>query len=300
MHHIVSDGAAFSAFRALQANVPGICCRLLWFVRLWSVLGLFIEFFREPHWCAIRSTGRCPGQDSTEFEQFYMSSFPKFGQRSLEMLMINLIYLVPFVIDLGLRVLAYGRSFWASRAGNELTIQRLYTAVIISYALVSLLEYFNVVPTFDFLAFCRPFFFLALHHSVRREVQVVLNSIPQVLELFFLGFLLLLFFSLVAIILFPITTEEGRTFFPSLLQGMWSLLVLLTTANFPDVMLPTYVKSRTSVLYFLLFMMVGMFFLVNVLTAIVMSAYQRQFNINQQRLKDRDVGTHTLGLIDDR
>ena len=221
--------------------------RWVWVIRLWSVLGMLIEFFVEPHWCLRHSTGRCPNS------KFYMSDFPKFGQQSIWMLALNVIYFMPFVLDIGLRVLAYEGSF-------STVSQRSYVAVVNIYALVSFIDYFGL-PTFDVLAFCRPLIFLALHHTVRREVKVVLSSIPQVLELFFLGFLLLLFFALVAIILFPITTEEGRMYFPSLLTGMWSLLVLLTTANFPDVMLPAYRVSRAAFLYFFLFMIVGMFFL---------------------------------------
>lgn len=106
------------------------------------------------------------------------------------------------------------------------------------------------------------------------------------MRLFFLGFLLVLFFSLVGIILFPIYTEEGATYFPSLVKGMWSLLVLLTTANFPDVMLPAYRESRSAFLYFLIFMIVGMFFLVNALTAIVMSAYQQTLEVDRAHLKE--------------
>lgn len=246
--------------------------RWVWVIRLWSVLGMLIEFFVEPHWCLRHSTGRCPNS------KFYMSDFPKFGQQSIWMLALNVIYFMPFVLDIGLRVLAYEGSF-------STVSQRSYVAVVNIYALVSFIDYFGL-PTFDVLAFCRPLIFLALHHTVRREVKVVLSSIPQVLELFFLGFLLLLFFALVAIILFPITTEEGRMYFPSLLTGMWSLLVLLTTANFPDVMLPAYRVSRAAFLYFFLFMIVGMFFLVNVLTAIVMSAYQRQVGVNRLNLKE--------------
>lgn len=248
--------------------------RLIWFIRLWSALGMLLEFFVEPHWCLRHSTGNCPVTDP----KFYMSDFPKLGQRSIWMLALNFIYLLPFALDLGLRVFAYERNF-------STMPQKVYAAVVSIYAVVSFIDYIGF-PTFDVLAFCRPLIFLALHHTVRREVQVVLSSIPQVLELFFLGFLLLLFFALVAIILFPITTEEGRTFFPSLATGMWSLLVLLTTANFPDVMLPAYRVSRAAFLYFFLFMIVGMFFLVNVLTAIVMSAYQRQVGVNRLNLKE--------------
>lgn len=52
-------------------------------------------------------------------------------------------------------------------------------------------------------------------------------------------------------------------------DAMWSLLVLLTTANFPDVMMPSYTSSHAYVLFFATFEIVGNWFLLNVVLAVV-------------------------------
>ena len=48
---------------------------------------------------------------------------------------------------------------------------------------------------------------------------------------------------------------------------MVHMLVLLTTANYPDVMMPAYNASRPSVLFFVSFLLVGLFFCMNLVLA---------------------------------
>ena len=52
-------------------------------------------------------------------------------------------------------------------------------------------------------------------------------------------------------------------------EALWSLLVLLTTANYPDVMMPAYAASRAAVAFFATFEIVGNWFLLNVVHAVV-------------------------------
>ena len=52
-------------------------------------------------------------------------------------------------------------------------------------------------------------------------------------------------------------------------EALWSLLVLLTTANYPDVMMPAYAASRAAVAFFATFEIVGNWFLLNVVLAVV-------------------------------
>ncbi|CAE7231508.1 TPC1 [Symbiodinium natans] len=144
------------------------------------------------------------------------------------------------------------------------------------------------------LPFLRAGIFIVFFPRVAKQILIIAHSLIHVLELLALGFLLMAFFAWVALVLFPPDTEEGQQFFPAFFPGMWSLLVLLTTANFPDVMLPAYRLNRASVFFFLAFMLVGMFFLVNVITAVVMTAYQNQANsddegrkkLRQQKVKE--------------
>jgi predicted membrane protein len=54
------------------------------------------------------------------------------------------------------------------------------------------------------------------------------------------------------------------------------MIILLTTSNFPDVMLPSYDANPNAFIFYFLFLTFGLFFLMNVLLAVVYSNYQRQ------------------------
>ena len=62
--------------------------------------------------------------------------------------------------------------------------------------------------------------------------------------------------------------------FPDLGDAYYNLVTLLTTANFPDVMLPAYNEHRYSVFFFLIFLTVGVYFFFNILLAIVFDNYK--------------------------
>ena len=56
------------------------------------------------------------------------------------------------------------------------------------------------------------------------------------------------------------------------------MLVLMTTANFPDVMLPAYEKSWFYCIFFIGFLVVGMFFLLNMLLANIFNKFKERLN----------------------
>ncbi|RHY28886.1 hypothetical protein DYB32_005627 [Aphanomyces invadans] len=61
----------------------------------------------------------------------------------------------------------------------------------------------------------------------------------------------------------------------SFVESAWQLLVLLTTANFPDIMMPAYTKNRAYGLFFIVFVAFGLFFLMNLILAQVFNNFQR-------------------------
>ena len=94
-------------------------------------------------------------------------------------------------------------------------------------------------------------------------------------------FLFVLAYSVIGHFLFEYRIE-GYLYFHSIPESYWSMLILLTTANFPDVMLPAYNASWYWSFYFTSFLILGLYALLNLLLASV-------FNSFRNRLVDQGV-----------
>jgi two pore calcium channel protein len=54
------------------------------------------------------------------------------------------------------------------------------------------------------------------------------------------------------------------------------MTILLTTSNFPDVMLPAYFNSSYSVIFFIIYLVLGLYFLLNTLLATIFTNYKKR------------------------
>jgi phage-related holin len=72
---------------------------------------------------------------------------------------------------------------------------------------------------------------------------------------------------------------EGSNNFASFGDSIWSMWILITTANFPDVMLHAYSETSTSFIFFYVFLNLGLFLFINLLVAIFYSAYQDNIDL---------------------
>ena len=80
-------------------------------------------------------------------------------------------------------------------------------------------------------------------------------------------------------------TIEGSQYFSNLPESFWSLFVLITTANFPDVMLAAYHDTGFAWLFFVVYLFIGLFLMMNLFLATFYSSYQSVYE------KDIDKGT---------
>jgi len=69
-------------------------------------------------------------------------------------------------------------------------------------------------------------------------------------------------------------TVQGTSSFSNLNLSFWNMFVLLTTANFPDIMLPSYNERRYMCLFFIFFLVFGLWLLMNLFLAIFYSRFQ--------------------------
>ena len=79
--------------------------------------------------------------------------------------------------------------------------------------------------------------------------------------------------------------HEGNVHFSNFSNSLWSLLVLLSTANFPDVMLDSFNHARSSVIFFVSFLIFGTYGLLYVLMSSVFSQFQLRIEGVQRGLE---------------
>ena len=129
----------------------------------------------------------------------------------------------------------------------------------------------------------RPLLFVAMSRSVRRSFGSFLLVLPAVSDALLLVLLLLGFFAATGVLLF--SAEGAGSPFESVPRALLNLLVLLTAANFPDVMLPAYQENRLAALFFVAFLILGLFLLTNLILAAVFRKYKAELLASAERAR---------------
>ena len=76
--------------------------------------------------------------------------------------------------------------------------------------------------------------------------------------------------------------REGIKYFKTVTDALVNLLVLITTANHPDIMMPIYQYNRFSSLFFILFLLIGSYFILNLLIAVIYNQFKGFFQKSLQ------------------
>ncbi|KAM5183810.1 two pore channel protein 2 isoform 3-T3 [Callospermophilus lateralis] len=126
----------------------------------------------------------------------------------------------------------------------------------------------------------RPFFLLQNSSMMKKTLKCIRWSLPEMASVGLLLVVHLCLFTIFGMLLFTVGQEdehekkERLTYFQNLLDAFTSLLVLLTTANNPDVMIPAYSENRAYAIFFIVFTLIGSLFLMNLLTAIIYNQFR--------------------------
>ncbi|XP_032287207.1 two pore calcium channel protein 1 isoform X2 [Phoca vitulina] len=104
-----------------------------------------------------------------------------------------------------------------------------------------------------------------------RNLRQIFQSLPPFMDIL----LLLLFFMVIFAILgfYLFSPNPSDPYFSTLENSIVSLFVLLTTANFPDVMMPSYSRNPWSCVFFIVYLSIELYFIMNLLLAVVFDTF---------------------------
>ena len=133
--------------------------------------------------------------------------------------------------------------------------------------------------------FLRILITFSLSKPMQQEMDTVILLIPEVSSILLILFVVILFYGWVGCVMFY-ETPEGDASFSNLVESMWTLWIMVTTANYPDVMMPAYNDNPLAVLYFVSFMVISFFFIMGVVLASVVNSYQNDDDMCKAKIKE--------------
>ncbi|XP_037102554.1 two pore calcium channel protein 2 isoform X7 [Syngnathus acus] len=188
---------------------------------------------------------------------------------------IEIVCLIIFTLDLAVKSYLIG---WDEFRKNKW---------LMSYTIVTSVSIIDWVLSISMVCdekmrvrrFFRPFFLLQNSSLMKKTLKCIRRTLPEIASVILLLALHLCLFTMIGMLLFPKTedplkNEEWKLYFRNLSTSLTSLLVLLTTANNPDVMIPAYSLNRGYAIFFVSFSVIGTYCLMNLLTAIIYNQFR--------------------------
>ena len=200
---------------------------------------------------------------------------------------IELLILLIFCFDTYLSSIALTRAGFVRSRFRQLKVLMLTICIVDS--LWSL-----AVPNraFRLATLLRCFFLTERSGRLRRVLKSLLRAAPVIGNVLFLLAIHVLSFGFLGWMLFARLEREDpsrlgcrsrdehalssseKCYFQDLNAAFISLFILLTNANFPDIMMPAYRANRLSFLFFLCFLLVGLYLLMQLVLAVIFHTFK--------------------------
>jgi hypothetical protein len=147
--------------------------------------------------------------------------------------------------------------------------------ISISISMIDVFTSFFVPYNYRVSTVIRPFLFVLHIPSLRHSFYNLFLVMPAIADILLLLIITIFLFSWMALALFD--SYSGSSYFSNFSQSVWSMIVLLTTSNDPDVYMYYYTYiSRFSFIFFLIFLLLTLYFLLPLLLAVIFNTFQKQ------------------------
>ncbi|KAI3876336.1 hypothetical protein MKX03_032934 [Papaver bracteatum] len=261
----------------------------LWFVNLFALTVL--NFLEKPLWCEqYNSTHSC--NDNRDY--FFLGQLPYLSVP--QSLIYEGITLVILTLHTFFPLVYEGRHyFWKDHVYKwKVVFLLILAADVVVYALLPV----NCIPL-RVAPYIRVVFVILNFRDLRACFVLVGGMLVTYLNILALALLFLAFSSWAGYIIFQ-GTQQGRTTFYSFGVTMYQMFLLFNRSNDPDVWIPAYKESRWYSLFFILYILLGVFFLSNLILAVVYDRFKAQL-ASQVAKKDqlrKRILTKAFNLID--
>ncbi|KAK2511822.1 hypothetical protein Q9233_016700 [Columba guinea] len=174
---------------------------------------------------------------------------------------IELLCFIVFMVDVSVKSYLVGwEEFWK----NKWLMAYILTLIVSLADWIVSLSFF-CAENVRIRRILRPFFLLQNSSMMKKTLKSINSTLPEMASVVLLLAVHLSLFTMFAMLLFARTKDgqqdkEWVVYFRNLPDSLTSLLVLLTTANNPDVMIPAYSKNRAYSIFFILFTVLEMYF----------------------------------------
>jgi len=126
--------------------------------------------------------------------------------------------------------------------------------------------------------------------QIRRAFRNIRKTVPEISSVLILFFLFIFLFTIMAYKLFKgrnLKKVDGSDYFTNFFDSFWDLYVLVTTANSPDIMMPSYDLHSYYSIFFVVFQVVCLYIFMSIFLAVVYNNYRKNLKMEVKEVVQR-------------
>ena len=238
-----------------------------------------LMFFEKPWFCYTRTTIQLPLNFKTEDCKNNIITFATIP--FIDAKILRSIEIIIIIIIIVTQVLKYKDEYYLVTSNDESMNKsyKIMNIVIFIVLTICLIDLFAAIITdfFPIVNFIlRAFIYIYLTRRLRTNWSQIGKVLWRTKTVFFYLVLNILIFSFIGYILFK---REKTEFFPNFIEIILQLYILLSTCNFPDIMLDTFPISKFSVFYFIIYVSINYFIILSYLKTLY---YTKYYSVNKE------------------
>lgn len=239
----------------------------LWTLNIFALI--ILNFLERPLWCSTSTVDPCDNRD-----EYFLGQLPYLT--GLGSVLYEGIVLSILAVHIFFPIVYEGLGIYWSDPVNRLKVLFLFIllADLLVYGIYLSPVAFTSIP-FRIAPYARVVVFVLHIRELRQSLVILYGMLGTYLNVVALGLLFLLFSSWLAYVIFE-DTLEGKSVFPSYGTTLYKMFILFTTSNNPDVWIPAYKASRWYSLFFILYILLGVYFVTNLILAVVYDSFKSQ------------------------